>query len=174
MICLWVPASECSATRKTIGGDGSEHRGLSATANTNIFSLASRPNNYHRPPSLVTDLLLHYENKNYLNSWLAHSLWAVPSPSNFQFPHHCLFHLLSKPFVVHNTSPTRFTSSMSNNRFIQSFTRVPKELFRLNTGPTIRLRAQPGPVRPQRSFDLLTEAGKVRPLALNPATYECR
>ncbi|EGD95576.1 hypothetical protein TESG_03051 [Trichophyton tonsurans CBS 112818] len=61
---------------------------------------------------------------------------------------------------------------MSTNRFIQSFTKVPKELFRLNTSPAIRLRAQPGPVRPQRSFDLLTEAGKVQPKALNPATYE--
>ncbi|KAL2859976.1 uncharacterized protein BJX67DRAFT_386463 [Aspergillus lucknowensis] len=61
---------------------------------------------------------------------------------------------------------------MSNNKFIQSFTKIPKELFRLNTGPAIRLRAQPGPVRPQRSFDLLTEADKVRPLALNPTTYE--
>ncbi|RWQ93080.1 hypothetical protein C8Q69DRAFT_81169 [Paecilomyces variotii] len=61
---------------------------------------------------------------------------------------------------------------MSINRFIQSFTQVPKELFRLNTGATVRLRAQPGPVRPKRSFDLLTTAGKVQPKALNPATYE--
>ncbi|KAJ5238276.1 hypothetical protein N7468_002895 [Penicillium chermesinum] len=61
---------------------------------------------------------------------------------------------------------------MSTNRFIQSFTHVPKELFRLNTGAAVRLRAQPGPVRPQRSFDLLTAAGKVQPKALDPASYE--
>lgn len=63
---------------------------------------------------------------------------------------------------------------MSNNKFIQSFTKILKELFRLNNGPAIRLHAQPGPLRPQRSFDLLTEADKVRPLVLNPATYECK
>ena len=62
---------------------------------------------------------------------------------------------------------------MSTNRLIQAFTQIPRELFRLNTGPAIRLRAQPGPVRPQRSFDLLTKAGKAQPKALYPATYEC-
>ncbi|EER42717.1 conserved hypothetical protein [Histoplasma capsulatum H143] len=36
----------------------------------------------------------------------------------------------------------------------------------------IHLRAQPGSVRPKKSFDLLTEAGKVKPKALNPAAYE--
>ncbi|OXV11237.1 hypothetical protein Egran_01002 [Elaphomyces granulatus] len=61
---------------------------------------------------------------------------------------------------------------MSNNKFIRSFTRIPNELFRLNTGTIIRLRAYPGPTRPKRRFDLLTMGGKVRPLALNPATYE--
>lgn len=61
---------------------------------------------------------------------------------------------------------------MSYRKFIQSFTKVPKDLFRLNNGPAIRLRAQPGPVRPKRSFDLLTMAGKVQPKALDPDTYE--
>ncbi|TPX21691.1 hypothetical protein DIZ76_015653 [Coccidioides immitis] len=61
---------------------------------------------------------------------------------------------------------------MSYNRFIQSFKKIPKDLFRLNTSTTVRLRAQPGPLRPQRSFDLLTIAGKAQPKALNPDTYE--
>ncbi|QSS59405.1 hypothetical protein I7I51_08840 [Histoplasma capsulatum] len=58
------------------------------------------------------------------------------------------------------------------SRYIQSFTSIPKELFRLNNGAAIRLRARPGPLRPQGSFDLLTEAGKVKPKALAPASYE--
>lgn len=62
---------------------------------------------------------------------------------------------------------------MSINRFIKSFTHMPKEIFRLNTGRAVRLRAHPAPVRPPGLFDLLTVDGKVRPLALNPATYEC-
>lgn len=61
---------------------------------------------------------------------------------------------------------------MSINRFLASFTRIPKELFRLNNGPAVRLRAMEGPLRPQRSFDLLTEKGKVKPKALDPPTYE--
>lgn len=60
------------------------------------------------------------------------------------------------------------------NRFIQSFTQAPKQLFRVNTGAAIRLRAHAGPARPPRSFDLLTTAGKVKPKALNPAFYECK
>lgn len=63
---------------------------------------------------------------------------------------------------------------MMYNKFIQSFNKIPKELFRLNHGPFIRLRAHPAPVRPQGKFDLLTEAGMVRPLAHNPASYECK
>ena len=62
---------------------------------------------------------------------------------------------------------------MSTHRFIQSFTRIPKELFRLNTGKGVRLRAQPGPVRPKGRFDILTVAGKVQPKVLDPASYEC-
>ncbi|KAF9889436.1 hypothetical protein FE257_007338 [Aspergillus nanangensis] len=61
---------------------------------------------------------------------------------------------------------------MSTNRFIQSFAQIPKELFRMNIGASIRLRAHPGPVRPQRRFDLLTVSGKVQPKALDPASYE--
>lgn len=62
---------------------------------------------------------------------------------------------------------------MSVNRFIESFTHVPKEIFRLNNGRAVRLRAHPAPIRPKGLFDLLTVDGKVRPLALNPAKYEC-
>ena len=61
-------------------------------------------------------------------------------------------------------------SSMS--KLIQSFTTIPKELFLLNNGRDIRLRGRPGPLRPLGVFDLLTEAGKVQPKALNPQTYK--
>ncbi|KAI2026587.1 hypothetical protein LOZ12_006611 [Ophidiomyces ophidiicola] len=44
-------------------------------------------------------------------------------------------------------------------RFIQAFATVPRELFRLNNGPAVRLRARPGPTRPQGVFDLLTHNG---------------
>ena len=63
---------------------------------------------------------------------------------------------------------------MSHNRFIQSFTQVPKDVFRVNSGISIRLRAWPGPRRPHGVFDLLTTAGKVQPKALEPATYYCK
>ncbi|KAJ5517938.1 hypothetical protein N7453_000360 [Penicillium expansum] len=61
---------------------------------------------------------------------------------------------------------------MSHNRFIQSFTQIPKDIFRVNSGISIRLRAWPGPTRPHGMFDLLTTAGKVQPKALDPASYE--
>jgi hypothetical protein len=58
------------------------------------------------------------------------------------------------------------------SKFIQSFTTIPKELFRLNNGRAIRLCGRPGPLRPPGRFDLLTEAGKVQPKTLNPQTYK--
>jgi hypothetical protein len=58
------------------------------------------------------------------------------------------------------------------SKFIQSYTITPKELFRLNNGPVVRLRAYPGPRRPPGLFDLLTYQGKVKPKALTPSTYE--
>ncbi|KGO74333.1 hypothetical protein PITC_008570 [Penicillium italicum] len=61
---------------------------------------------------------------------------------------------------------------MSHNRFIQSFTQIPKDIFRVNSGISIRLRAWPGPRRPHGVFDLLTSGGKVQPKALDPASYE--
>ena len=57
-------------------------------------------------------------------------------------------------------------------KFINTFTKLLKELFRLNNGPTIRLRAYPAPVRPNGRFDILTESGMVQPKALSPETYE--
>ncbi|PLB47327.1 hypothetical protein P170DRAFT_511951 [Aspergillus steynii IBT 23096] len=59
---------------------------------------------------------------------------------------------------------------MSN--FVKSYTTIPKELFRINNGPVVRLRAYPGPRRPPGLFDLLTYAGKVKPKALSPTTYK--
>ncbi|KAG8627751.1 hypothetical protein KVT40_003624 [Elsinoe batatas] len=61
---------------------------------------------------------------------------------------------------------------MSLNRFINSFSAFPKQLFRMNNGAKIRLRAAEGPSRPKRSFDLLTLSGKVQPKATTPHTYE--
>lgn len=50
------------------------------------------------------------------------------------------------------------------SRYINRFTIVPKELFRLNNGPTLSLRDKTG--KKTGSYDILTEAGKVnrRPL----------
>ncbi|KAJ5724005.1 hypothetical protein N7488_002040 [Penicillium malachiteum] len=42
----------------------------------------------------------------------------------------------------------------------------------MSTGGPIRLKAHPGPERPQRKFDILTSAGKVQPKALDPDSYE--
>ncbi|KAJ5710123.1 hypothetical protein N7493_009715, partial [Penicillium malachiteum] len=55
--------------------------------------------------------------------------------------------------------------------FIKSFTKVPKELFRMTTGGPIRRKAHPSPDRPQRKFDILASAGKVQPKALDPDSY---
>lgn len=55
--------------------------------------------------------------------------------------------------------------------YIQSYTKIPKDLFRINNGPVVRLRAHPGPRRPPGLFDLLTYEGKVKPKALREDTY---
>ncbi|KAK2760228.1 hypothetical protein FQN54_002295 [Arachnomyces sp. PD_36] len=57
-------------------------------------------------------------------------------------------------------------------RFIQAFNSTPKEIFRINSGRLIRLRAHPGPVKPQGVFDLLTRDGKVHPSILNAQDYD--
>lgn len=44
----------------------------------------------------------------------------------------------------------------------------------MNSGTEVRLRAYPYPTRPKGLFDILTVAGRVRPLALDPSTYECK
>ena len=55
------------------------------------------------------------------------------------------------------------------SKYIKSFMVMPKELFRVNNGHSIRLRDRS--VKETGSYDLLTEAGKVKPKALDPATY---
>ncbi|OJD13044.1 hypothetical protein AJ78_06459 [Emergomyces pasteurianus Ep9510] len=58
------------------------------------------------------------------------------------------------------------------NRFLNSFNHFPNEIFRFNFGPVVRLREHLDPTTPPHGpFDILTEAGKVKPRALNPATY---
>ena len=46
---------------------------------------------------------------------------------------------------------------------------IPKELFRLNNGASIALCDRT--VKCTGSYDLLIESGKVKPKALEPATY---
>ena len=55
------------------------------------------------------------------------------------------------------------------NQLIATYKVFPKELFRVNKGPDISLRAFP--TRPKRKFDLLTINGMVKPKALNAQTY---
>ncbi|KAK4695070.1 hypothetical protein P7C71_g2606, partial [Lecanoromycetidae sp. Uapishka_2] len=55
------------------------------------------------------------------------------------------------------------------NRLIATFTTTPKELFRMNKGTSVALRAFP--TKPKGKYDLLTVAGKVIPKALDPLTY---
>ncbi|KAL8921734.1 MAG: hypothetical protein Q9172_003851 [Xanthocarpia lactea] len=52
---------------------------------------------------------------------------------------------------------------------INVFKTLAKELFRVNNGPSIRLRASPN--KPKGAYDLLTEGGKVKPKALDPNSY---
>jgi hypothetical protein len=59
------------------------------------------------------------------------------------------------------------------SKYINRFTTIPKELFRLNNGPAISLRDRT--LKKTGSYDLLTEAGKVKPKAVtNPDTYESK
>ncbi|KAF1961563.1 hypothetical protein CC80DRAFT_401956 [Byssothecium circinans] len=52
---------------------------------------------------------------------------------------------------------------------INVFKTVPKELFRVNNGRAVRLREWS--LQRQRSYDILTDAGKVSAKALDPKTY---
>ena len=56
-----------------------------------------------------------------------------------------------------------------SSSFINSFKVIPKELFRVNNGRYIQLREWT--VKRSRSYDLRTEAGNVKPKALNPMSY---
>ena len=57
----------------------------------------------------------------------------------------------------------------SSSKFVNSFKVMPKELFRVNNGRLIKLREWT--VNCEGSFDLRTEAGKVKPKALSPTSY---
>lgn len=59
------------------------------------------------------------------------------------------------------------------SKLIKTFTTVPLELFRLNNGMTVKIRARAGPLlNPQAKHDIATEAGLVKPKALDPSTYK--
>lgn len=55
------------------------------------------------------------------------------------------------------------------SKYIRSFAVVPKELFRVNNGPSIHLRDRS--LKKTGSYDLLTKARKVKSKALDPTTY---
>lgn len=52
---------------------------------------------------------------------------------------------------------------------INVFKTVPKELFRVNNGRAVRLREWS--LQRNRSYDILTDAGKVNAKVLDPNTY---
>ncbi|RMZ85071.1 hypothetical protein DV738_g364, partial [Chaetothyriales sp. CBS 135597] len=55
-------------------------------------------------------------------------------------------------------------------KYINRFSVVPKELFRLGNGPTVSLRDRA--VKKVGSYDILSETGKVKPKAItSPETY---
>jgi hypothetical protein len=56
-----------------------------------------------------------------------------------------------------------------SSTFINIFKVIPKELFRLNYGCNVALREWTP--NGKRCYDILTEAGMVKPKALNAATY---
>ncbi|KAL6717711.1 hypothetical protein ACLMJK_005626 [Lecanora helva] len=62
--------------------------------------------------------------------------------------------------------------SAGATQLLDTFKVLPEELFRVNKGHEVALRAFI--TRPKRKFDLLTEDGMVLPKALNPATTEWR
>lgn len=53
-----------------------------------------------------------------------------------------------------------------------TFTVIPKEFFRANNGLIVTLRDRA--IKKTGSYNLLTEAGKVKPKALDPSTYTGR
>lgn len=52
---------------------------------------------------------------------------------------------------------------------INSFKRVPVQLFRVNNGATVKLRDYA--LRKSSSYDILTDHGRVIPKALDPSSY---
>jgi hypothetical protein len=58
--------------------------------------------------------------------------------------------------------------NMSRSGLIAVFNRFPKELFRVNNGPAVKVRSW----RPNRyAYDIVPENGFVKPKALDPLTY---
>lgn len=55
-------------------------------------------------------------------------------------------------------------------RYLGRYSSFPKELFRLNNGLLVQIRDRVA--KRTGSFDLVTEAGKVKPKALDPDTYK--
>ncbi|KIX05840.1 uncharacterized protein Z518_03813 [Rhinocladiella mackenziei CBS 650.93] len=57
------------------------------------------------------------------------------------------------------------------SKYINRFTMIPKELFRLSNGSTLSLCGRT--MKTTGSYDILTEGGKVKPKAITyPETYE--
>ncbi|VUC22351.1 unnamed protein product [Clonostachys rosea] len=57
---------------------------------------------------------------------------------------------------------------MGGPKFIQTFTRFPKEIFRVNNGADVIARVwEPG----RRAYDIVANCGLVIPKALDPMTY---
>lgn len=58
------------------------------------------------------------------------------------------------------------------SKFIKTFTSIPKEMFRLNNGVLVAHHNHA--LKCSRIFDIMTDAGKVIPKALDPENYECK
>ncbi|EKV12006.1 hypothetical protein PDIG_47210 [Penicillium digitatum PHI26] len=56
------------------------------------------------------------------------------------------------------------------SRYLARYGYFPKELFRLNNSLSVRLRDRA--VKRTGSFDVVTEAGKMKPKAIDPTTYQ--
>jgi hypothetical protein len=56
------------------------------------------------------------------------------------------------------------------SKYIARYGSFPKDLFRLNNGLSVRIRDRA--VKRTGSFDVVTEAGKVKPKAIDANTYQ--
>ena len=67
-----------------------------------------------------------------------------------------------------NSTLRRRRGAMSSG-LVAVFRSIPKELFRVNNGYQIQLRAWS---LERRTFDIIVQEGRVQPKALQPSTYE--